>query len=243
MRVGGIVGSVPRERQPFEGELEVAALSVPRRVVVVDDHTTFADLLRGAVDADPGLECVGVAYDLAAGVALVAAERPDVVVMDVRFHRSERDGLSATAEITRASPDVAVVVLTGHADTGLIRRGADAGACALVPKDGSVSYLMTVLRTARRGGLVVHPDLMRDLVTGALPERAQYPPLSRRERDVLGMLTIGLDARAISHQLGISVHTCRGYVRTLLSKLNAHSQLEAVATARRLGLLDAESLS
>jgi DNA-binding CsgD family transcriptional regulator len=72
--------------------------------------------------------------------------------------------------------------------------------------------------------------------------QAEYvPPLSRRENDVLRMLSLGMDARAIAEHLGISVNTCRGYVKSLLAKLGAHSQLEAVAIANRRGLIHAES--
>jgi DNA-binding CsgD family transcriptional regulator len=72
-----------------------------------------------------------------------------------------------------------------------------------------------------------------------VPER---PRLSQRELDVVGMLSLGMDTRSISDHLGISLHTCRGYVKSLLVKLDAHSQLEAVATARRHGLLDAQTV-
>jgi DNA-binding NarL/FixJ family response regulator len=106
-----------------------------------------------------------------------------------------------------------------------------------MPKDGSLSDLLVALRTARRGVLVVHHSLLSDAVTTHATEQgAPRVALSRRERDVLAMLTVGLDVRSIADQLGISLNTCRGYVKTLLHKLDAHSQLEAVAIARRLGL-------
>ena len=67
--------------------------------------------------------------------------------------------------------------------------------------------------------------------------------LSSFHASALGMLALGMDSRAISAHLGISVNTCRGYVKSLLSKLGAHSQLEAVAIANRRGLIHAESSS
>ena len=87
------------------------------------------------------------------------------------------------------------------------------------------------------GGLLVHPTLLRS-ITGAT-EDAGWPdtPLSPRERDVLAMLALGLRTGAIADHLGISKNTCRGYVKSLLWKLDAHSQLEAVAIARRQGLM------
>ena len=138
------------------------------------------------------------------------------------------------------SPSTQVVVLTGHADRAVLRRAAEAGACSLIPKDGSLPELMGAIRSAAPGAMVVHPRLLRAL----LAERAEAPEqprLSRRELDIVGMLSLGMDTRTISEHLGISLHTCRGYVKSLFTKLDAHSQLEAVASARRQGLLDART--
>jgi DNA-binding NarL/FixJ family response regulator len=94
------------------------------------------------------------------------------------------------------------------------------------------------LRSSRRGGMVVHPALLETLMTSRPRRRSdKLPPLTRRERDVLRMLAGGSDAKAIAKSLGISVHTCRSYVKSLLTKLNAHSQLEAVVIAMNHGLV------
>ncbi|MEP6817655.1 MAG: response regulator transcription factor [Marmoricola sp.] len=210
-----------------------------RTVVVIDDHKTFADLLQVALSGEADLDCVGVAYDLGSGLALVHEQRPDLVVIDYHFAGDERDGASVAALIGAQHQDTQVVLLTGYADARLMQRAAEAGVSSLMAKDGSLPDLLTALRTARRGGLMVHPGLLMSMVTQPRQSRAHRPDLSQRERDVLAMLTLGLDARAIAHRLGISLNTCRGYVKTLLRKLDAHSQLEAVAIARRHGLVDA----
>ncbi len=206
-------------------------------VLVVDDHWAFADLLETAIGGEPDLTCVGSARGVAAGLAKVERLRPDLVVMDVRL--GDGDGVRATATISARWPQVRVVVLTAHPDASLIRRAADAGACCLLPKDSSLPEVLNALRTAQRGEFVVHPTLLKTLVSDR-PRPTEYiPPLSRRETEVLQMLAIGMDVRSIAEQLGISLNTCRGYVKSLLAKLNAHSQLEAVAVANRNGLIDA----
>jgi DNA-binding NarL/FixJ family response regulator len=205
-------------------------------VVVVDDHRTFVDLLQFALEAEAGFSCVGAAYDLGAGLALVDSLRPDLVVMDYEFTGESRDGVVATATITARHPGTHVVVLTGHADANLVRRAAAAGASSLMPKDGSLSELLAALQVTGQAGLLVHPGLLR-AGDGHGEETATSNPLSPRERDVLAMLAMGLGATAISTHLGISTNTCRGYIKSLLWKLDAHSQLEAVAIARRQGLV------
>jgi DNA-binding NarL/FixJ family response regulator len=205
-------------------------------VLVVDDHTTFSDLLAMALNSEPDFTCVGTAPGVAKAMTMVDELRPDLVVMDV--HLGDGDGVAATGELTRIYPELRVVVLTAHTDTTLMQRAADAGACCLLPKNGSLPDMLAALRSSRRGGLVVHPALLSALISARPRRRSDYlPALTRRERDVLRMLADGSDARAIARELGIAVATCRGYVKSLLLKLNAHSQLEAVVIATNHGLV------
>lgn len=241
MRLGGDMIILPRPRTHAGGP-SVPGTRVHQSVLIVDDQRTFADLLQIAISHEDDLDCVGIAYDLTTALAFVEDHHPDLVVMDLQFDGDTRDGLDATAEICARFPDVRVMLLTGHADDGLMQRAADAGACALMPKNGSLGDLLMALRTAPRNGLVVHPTLMKALARRRTVEQTVPPALSRREQDVLAMLMIGLDARSIAGQLGISLNTTRGYVKTLLRKLDAHSQLEAVAIARRRGLARVEDV-
>jgi two-component system, NarL family, nitrate/nitrite response regulator NarL len=211
--------------------------ALPRRVVVIDDHRTFTELLRFALDAAPGFTCVGAAYDLESGLDLVTRQQPDLVVLDYEFAGDDRDGVVATAAIRMRHPDVYVVLLTGHADAKLVQRAADAGASCVMPKDGALNALLDALAASGPGGLLVHPALLASVNEAAAAEEAAQSRLSPREQDVLAMLALGLQTSAIASQLGISLNTCRGYVKSLLWKLDAHSQLEAVAIARRQGLV------
>ena len=206
------------------------------RVVVVDDHRTFADLLALALDAEPDLECVGTAHSVAHGRAMVEALSPDLVLMDVQL--GDGDGLAATAQLTAAYPQLRVVVLTAFVNSALMRRAVDAGACALLPKDGALQDMLRAVRSAQRDGFQIHPGLLLELVR--TEKHSLTPGLTARENQVLQLLAVAQDTRRISRELGISVSTCRGYVKALLAKLGAHSQLEAVVIAQRHGLLDAK---
>ena len=208
------------------------------RVVVVDDHGTFTELLALALAHEDGLACVGTATSVAMGQAMVDHLRPDVVVMDVEL--GDGDGIDATAELTRRHPELRVVVLTARTDTALVQRAAAAGACCLLPKNGSLIDTLHALRTARSGELVVPPSLLKQLMSRSVETTRPRPSitLTERERETLLGLSQGLDVRRIASRLGISPHTCRGHVRRVLEKLEAHSQLEAVAVAQKHGLLD-----
>jgi len=212
--------------------------SAPARVLVVDDHKTFTDLVVMALAGEADLVCVGAAHHASAARTMTSELDPDVVLMDVNLKTD--NGLDLTEELLAARPELRVVVLTAHSDVEVMRRAARIGACALLPKDGSLPELLDALRYSRPGGFRVHPTLLHALITedaGGLKSSAPAPSLTAQEQRVLELLAEGRDVRGISRELDISVHTCRGYVKSLLSKLDAHSQLEAVVVARTHGLV------
>jgi len=210
-----------------------------QRVLVVDDHRTFAELLMMALDAEPDLECVGRASTAQEAYRLVDELSPDLVVMDVQM--PDIDGIEATRRLIAKRPDLRVVMLTAHTDPSYLVRAAAAGACAFLPKDGGLEEMLATLRSARHGMLVLQPDQLAALAAHRDPAPQAVTgngnPLTPREREVLELMAEGLDPRSISRLLGISLNTSRGHVKSLLSKLHAHTQLEAVVNARRLGIL------
>ncbi|MGL5865853.1 MAG: response regulator [Dermatophilaceae bacterium] len=208
-----------------------------RRVLVVDDHRTFTDLLGRAIAAEPDLDWVGAAHTVDEAVTRSAAVAPDAVVMDVQIGAG--DGLEATAALLDLQPRLRVVVLTAYATASLMQRAMDVGACALLPKDGTLEDLLAALRDTDGDGFRVHPSLLRRLLELQAQAQATSQPvrLTAREDEVLHLLADGLAPATIARRLGISRHTSRGYVAALLAKLDAHSQLEAVAVARRTGML------
>ncbi len=204
-------------------------------VLVVDDHRTFTDLLAFALEGQPDLTCLGTAHTVEEAVALATRLVPDVVLMDVRV--GDGDGVAATAELTSRLPQTRVVVLTGHPTHSLLERAAAAGACCLLPKDSSLDEALTAIRSAPRSGFVVHPKLLKMLMSSRQDPEPSVPSLAPREHEVLQLLADGVDVSGIARRLQISVSTCRGYVRGVFTKLDAHSQIEAVAIAKRLGLV------
>ena len=210
----------------------------PVRVLVVDDHHTFADLLALALSSEPDLQCVGTAGSAAEAIAMAGELRPDVVVMDIEM--SGLDGLAATRRLRERVPDLVVVVVTAHRDPQWMLRATQAGASGFVAKNGSLPEMLDVLRRARNGGMLVASSAFGSTTAVVAPAACRPTPvdLTQRERDVLHCLSRGMAPKAIARVLGISVHTCRGYVKALLSKLGVSSQLDAVVTAQRLGILE-----
>ena len=205
------------------------------RVLVVDDHVVFAQLVERAMRQETDLSCIGTASSVAEARRLCTMLRPDVVLMDVRL--PDGDGVDAASEVVAENPDVRVVVLSAFIDAALMRRASLAGATALLAKDGDLDDLLLAIRSSQSGSLSVNPKLLHQLVREA-PKATPGPDLTQREREVLRMLAEGSDLTVIAREMSISVHTCRGHVKNVLAKLGVHSQLQAVVVAMRHGLIE-----
>lgn len=217
-----------------------------RRVVCVDDQRTFMDALHLALESDPTVECAGRATTVAEALEILRAEPADVVLMDLGL--PEIDGIEGTRQVKAEFPAVRVVILTAHASLDSFVRAIGAGVDAFLAKDTPLHVVVKELRRTDTGEVQLDADTLRALrrrvgSRGSIGGRSWSPDLTDREREVLSLLAAGVDPQTIARQLGIRVHTCRGYVKNILTKLGAHSQLEAVAIATQSGLLHREQAS
>ncbi len=205
-------------------------------VLVVDDHRSFADLLSWALDAVPGMTCTGTASSADEGVSMAAKLHPDIVVMDIEMPGI--DGITATRRIRTVAPDAVIAVVTAHCTSEWLSKAAQAGASAFIAKDGSMSDMISLLRQAQHGHMLVSNTAFTTATPNTpTPHHSNGPPLTPREREVLQFMGQGLPTGEIASVLGITVYTCRGYVKALLKKLGANTQLEAVIKAQNLGII------
>ena len=220
-----------------DDSVPAGAESGDRTILVVDDHRSFAEMLSAALDTVKGLTCVATAGTAAEGIALAARLRPSIVIMDIQM--PGQDGLIATRRIREVAPDTLIAVVTAHRDHEWISRAAQAGASAFIPKNGSLEEMLDVLRRVARGRLIVASSVYKgEPPSTPQPSTPAAPALTPRELEVLTYLGQGMPARGIARVLGISLHTCRGHLKSVYAKLGVGSQLEAVVTAKQLGLID-----
>lgn len=212
-------------------------MSPTSRVLLVDDHPIVLDGIRALLEATADLEVVGEATDRDGALRLATGLAPDVIVLDLRL----QGGLVAdtAGALKKAVPGTKVLVHTATEELEPIRAALRAGADGAVFKDGRrlVEALRAVLagdrpdldeRLTRRPGLR-RPD---DTAHGGTME-----PLSPREYEVLCAFALGRSTRDVAAELFLAESTIRSYTKSLLTKLGAHSRIEALAAARRVSLL------
>ncbi|MGM1059854.1 response regulator transcription factor [Saccharothrix sp. Mg75] len=207
----------------------------PVRVVLVEDHRLVAEALGLAWSGAEVVEVVATAGSVADAVADVRRLRPDVVLLD--RHLPDGDGLDAIGEFGESG--ARVLVLTGEVTVSVAVRAAECGAAGLVSKSARLDELTdAVLRVA--AGEVVYDGGVLAGVLGKLTGRVPggRGALTAREREALGLLAEGAGTDEIGERMGVARNTVRNHVQRVLEKLGARSKLEAVAIARRDGLLD-----
>jgi DNA-binding NarL/FixJ family response regulator len=214
------------------------------RVVLADDQVMIRAGLRVLLDAEDDIEVVAEASDGEEAIRLVRAERPDVVVMDVRM--PHLDGLAATRAIV-ADPELAgvrVVVLTTFDLDEYVFEALRAGASGFLLKDTEPVDLLRAVRSAAAGDALLSPTVTRRLIE-EFTARPEHRPiqasalalLTEREREVVALVAGGLSNDEIAATLVISPATARTHVSRAMVKLAARDRAQLVVVAYESGLV------
>jgi DNA-binding NarL/FixJ family response regulator len=203
------------------------------RVALVDDQDAFRVGMRALLSTIAGVTVVAEAANGRDALAVVARERPDIVLMDVRM--PQVDGIAATRAIRERVPTTRVLVLTTFDDDEIVRAAIAAGACGYLLKAAPVEDIGAVLALAMKGYTAFAPGLVTTPETP--PFFAEVPPdalaaLTPRERDVLRELGTGATNRIVAERLGLSEGTVRNYVTRILAQLALTSRTQAALFAR-----------
>ena len=222
--------------QPVEMSARGSDLGRRWRVLLVDSEEMFAQSLRFALEAQGDLEVVETVDTLRRARAVMATVSPDVVVLESRL--PDGAAIAAVPDLRRACPASKVVLLTSGPDASVAAEAVGAGCSGLVSRTGTLDELVAAVRGVAAGQVYVSPGVLAKLLP-RLQRVTQRPgwDLTARELEILQLLGEGLSNAAIAARLVVSVHTVRNHVQNLLSKLGAHSKLEALVIALREGLL------
>jgi len=210
------------------------------RLVIADDHLLVREGIRRLLEAQPDFEIAAVCEDLDSLLAAVDAERPDVVVTDIRMPPGNADeGIQAAARIRETHPDVGVVVLSQYATPSyalaLLDSGSERRSYLLKERVQDLEYLVSAIHAVADGGSVIDPKVVEALVAeNARGEESRLNQLTPRERDVLREMAAGKSNAAIGESLFLAERSVEKVIHSIFLKLGlsweeaVHKRVKAV---------------
>ena len=217
------------------------------RVLLVDDQALVRAGFRMILEAQDDVRVVGEAADGRHALELCRAERPDVVLMDIRM--PVLDGLEATRRLVQEQPAARVLVLTTFDADEHVYDALHAGASGFLLKDVGRDDLVRAVRTVAAGEALLAPSVTRRLLadflaarpsTGPRPRPAALQVLTPREHETLALLARGRSNAEIAGELFVSEHTVKTHVGNVLMKLGLRDRIHAVILAYEVGLVHPE---
>ncbi len=211
-------------------------------VLVVDDHKMFAEAIELLLAGQDGIEIIGAVGTGEEAVVLAAKTQPSVVLMDIDLPGI--DGIESTRRVREVAPDAQVIVITAFQEPATIAAAVQAGASGYVPKTKAADELLSVIRNAAAGEMVMPSGQLSAILSNLQQKHRdlsaveqRLSELTSRELQVLQAMAEGRSTAEVAGDLFISPFTVQTHVKNILSKLGVHSKLEAVTFAVRHGLV------
>lgn len=220
------------------------------KIMIIDDHQLFREGVKRILTFEDSFEVVAEGDDGNEVLALYEEHEPDVVLMDINMPR--KNGIEATEELTQKHPDAKVVILSIHDDESYVSQALKAGALGYMLKEMDADAIVQAIKVVAAGGSYLHPKVTHNLVTeyrrlserehkGSFHQHEIRRPLhllTKRECEVLQLLTDGQSNRSIGETLFISEKTVKNHVSSILQKMSVNDRTQAVVTAIKNGWVE-----
>lgn len=201
------------------------------RVLIADDHPVVREGLAAILRSERDIQVIGEATDGVDACALYDQHLPDVVMLDLRMPR--KDGLQVVTELmSNRRPKPRIIVMTTYETEEDVRRALQAGAKSYLVKGALPEQILETVRRVAAG-----EALVSSRIASMLTESLGRAKLSARELQVLRQLAEGNSNKEIGQTLKITEHTAKAHVKSILAKLGAVGRTEAIAIARKRGLI------
>ena len=201
-------------------------------VLVADDHPAVVEAVADML-SEHGVEIAGRARDGNDALEQIELRKPSVAILDLRM--PGQSGIDVARHVAKSTPETAVILYTAFGDRALLTEALDAGARGFVLKEAPLAEVVRAVELVASGRTYVDPVLAGVLSSSAATDKTLN--LTPRERDVLRHLADGLSNDEIGKLLFISPETVRTHIRKAMTKLDADTRTQAVATALRQSLI------
>ncbi len=200
------------------------------RLVLCDDNRILGEAFAFILQAR-GHSVLAITTCASEGIAAVAAHQPDVCLLDLCL--PDGNGLDAAREMRQCRPETKIVILSCLTDPATVSEARKIGAAGFLRKDQKPSSVVSALEVVAAGGMAFDPKLLRQPDRRTATQTREHPmgSLTPRETEVLRRIVMGQSTRQMACEMDIANSTLRGYVKSVLAKLGAHSRLQAAAIA------------
>ncbi|NNF64146.1 MAG: response regulator transcription factor [Acidimicrobiia bacterium] len=205
------------------------------RVVIIDDHEVVALGLKALLEDEADMSVVAIATTASDAVHAVEQHRPDVAIIDYRL--PDGNGVEVVRAVRAGDDAPGVVMMTAASDRRVMSQALDAGCMSFLSKNADGDDLLASVRAAARGESHFTADVARHLAQVRRYKQFDIDELTARECEVLQLSANGRTPEHIAEELFLSQHTVRNHLRNAMSKLQAHTKLDAVIKAARLRLI------
>jgi DNA-binding NarL/FixJ family response regulator len=206
----------------------------PIRVLIVDDHAIVREGLHTLLSEESEFLVVGEATRGTEALTQVDKLQPDVVLMDLAM--PEMDGIETIRRLQQKKAKCNILVLTSFGEDQRVRDAIQAGAIGYLLKDVLKGDLLRAIRAAARGEPTLHPEAQRVLMRQTAAPVSLLEELTEREMDVLQLIAQGRSNKEIAARLHLTEGTVKGYVSTILDKLQVEDRTQAALYAVKHGL-------
>lgn len=216
------------------------------RILIADDHPLMREALINFLQRQADFRVIAAAKDGEEALRLVDELMPDIVLMDISMPRM--NGLEATRQIKAKYPQIAILVLTVHTDSGHVLGILEAGAAGYLTKSVFGDEIITAIRSVIAGEAVLTPSILHQIIK-TVPRKVNKPVTldarqipTARELEILRLAASGMSNKDIALKLNVSVRTIKSYLAVIFSKLGVGSRTEAVMAGLKAGLLTLDDI-
>ncbi|QEN06718.1 response regulator transcription factor [Oceanispirochaeta crateris] len=207
------------------------------RIIIVDDQLLFAESLKTVLETrSRNIEVIDIAINGKEAVKMAGIHAPDLILMDIRM--PEMNGVEAVKIIKEKTPDIKIIMLTTFDDDQYIYNALNNGADGYLLKNTPPEKLISSIEAARNGLVLISPNIIKHLAEDSVKQTvihekpAWFDELSKREKQVLKLLSNGLNNLEIAEELFIAEQTVKNHVSLIYAKLGTHDRLKVIRISK-----------
>lgn len=214
------------------------------KVLIADDHQLFAKLISTLLISAKGVDIVGIAPDGEKAIEIIENGNVDILLLDINMPKM--DGLQTMKRLVERHPNLKIIILSSHNEAWLIQKTLKSGASGYLTKSAEDQEVLEAIMTVHKGGSYCSKDSLQSIVdniTNKKPEIDQsdlYKSLTKREKEVLQLITKEYNSNEIGDRLNISSRTVETHRKNILQKLGVKNTVGLMKVAMKANLIDEE---